>query len=150
MRETNDTIRRLLNLATDLDRACAQLLGAHRGLTHDEVRILLELDASQESLRPGTLAKRLRLQPSAVSRILRRLEERGCIERLRVIDDARSVALHLTENGNAVANDVSTQLEAYFTGFSQCTGLASSDDLTSLLSSIVTYTLDFQNARLDD
>ena len=71
MRETYSTIRHLLHLATELDRACALFLSTHVSITHDEARVLLELGAAQQSLRPGALAKQLNLQPSTLSRVLR-------------------------------------------------------------------------------
>ena len=43
MRETYSTIRHLLHLATELDRACALFLSTHVSITHDEARVLLEL-----------------------------------------------------------------------------------------------------------
>ena len=51
MRETYSTIRHLLHLATELDRACALFLSTHVSITHDEARVLLELGAAQQSLR---------------------------------------------------------------------------------------------------
>ena len=45
MRETYSTIRHLLHLATELDRACALFLSTHVSITHDEARVLLELGA---------------------------------------------------------------------------------------------------------
>ena len=77
MRETYSTIRHLLHLATELDRACALFLSTHVSITHDEARVLLELGAAQHLLRPGALAKQLNLQPSTLSRVLRNLENRG-------------------------------------------------------------------------
>lgn len=147
MRGANDTIRNLLHLVTELDRACTSLLDSQVGLTHDEARALLELDASQEPLRPGELAKRLQLQPSAVSRMLRNLEERGFIERQRVVADARSLTVHLTEKGSQAAMKVSTRLEEYFAGLSRQLELTSLDALKTIFSDAVGYTLDFQDAR---
>ena len=48
MRETYSTIRHLLHLATELDRACALFLSTHVSITHDEARVLLELGAAQQ------------------------------------------------------------------------------------------------------
>ena len=96
MRETYSTIRHLLHLATELDRACALFLSTHVSITHDEARVLLELGAAQHLLRPGALAKQLNLQPSTLSRVLRNLENRGFIERHRTTEDARSLSLSLS------------------------------------------------------
>ena len=78
MRETYSTIRHLLHLATELDRACALFLSTHVSITHDEARVLLELGAAQHLLRPGALAKQLNLQPSTLSRVLRRYRQESC------------------------------------------------------------------------
>ena len=67
MRETYSTIRHLLHLATELDRACALFLSTHISITHDEARVLLELGAAQQSLRPGALAKQLNWKIAASS-----------------------------------------------------------------------------------
>ena len=105
MRETYSTIRHLLHLATELDRACALFLSTHVSITHDEARVLLELGAAQQSLRPGALAKQLNLQPSTLSRVLRNLENRGFIERHRTTEDARSLSLSLTYLGARTAKE---------------------------------------------
>lgn len=110
MRETYSTIRHLLHLATELDRACALFLSTHVSITHDEARVLLELGAAQQSLRPGALAKQLNLQPSTLSRVLRNLENRGFIERHRTTEDARSLSLSLTYLGARTAKETEQTL----------------------------------------
>ena len=144
MRDTSEDVRHLLHLLTELDRACSSLLDSQVGLTHDEVRTILELGVSQEPLRPGDLARRLRLQPSAVSRMLRNLESHGCIERLRAPDDARSHEVHLTDKGSRAARRVSDRLADYFGGLSQRARLGSIDDFASVLAEVVEYTLMFR------
>ena len=116
MRETYSTIRHLLHLATELDRACALFLSTHVSITHDEARVLLELGAAQLSLRPGALAKQLNLQPSTLSRVLRNLENRGFIERHRTTEDARSLSLSLTYLGARTAKRSSRRLIGSSTG----------------------------------
>ena len=116
MRETYSTIRHLLHLATELDRACALFLSTHVSITHDEARVLLELGAAQHLLRPGALAKQLNLQPSTLSRVLRNLENRGFIERHRTTEDARSLSLSLTYLGARTAKETEQTLDRFFDG----------------------------------
>ena len=128
MRETYSTIRHLLHLATELDRACALFLSTHVSITHDEARVLLELGAAQQSLRPGALAKQLNLQPSTLSRVLRNLENRGFIERHRTTEDARSLSLSLTYLGARTAKETEQTLDRFFDGLGKHLGY---DDLDS-------------------
>ena len=130
MRETYSTIRHLLHLATELDRACALFLSTHVSITHDEARVLLELGAAQQSLRPGALAKQLNLQPSTLSRVLRNLENRGFIERHRTTEDARSLSLSLTYLGARTAKETEQTLDRFFDGLGKHLGY---DDLDGLL-----------------
>ena len=118
MRETYSTIRHLLHLATELDRACALFLSTHVSITHDEARVLLELGAAEQSLRPcGALAvKQLNLQPSTLSRVLRNLENRGFIERHRTTEDARSLSLSLTYLGARTAKETEQTLDRFLDG----------------------------------
>lgn len=55
MRETYSTIRHLLHLATELDRACALFLSTHVSITHDEARVLLELGGLSTCCAPARL-----------------------------------------------------------------------------------------------
>lgn len=130
MRETYSTIRHLLHLATELDRACALFLSTHVSITHDEARVLLELGAAQHLLRPGALAKQLNLQPSTLSRVLRNLENRGFIERHRTTEDARSLSLSLTYLGARTAKETEQTLDRFFDGLGKHLGY---DDLDGLL-----------------
>ena len=135
MRETYSTIRHLLHLATELDRACALFLSTHISITHDEARVLLELGAAQQSLRPGALAKQLNLQPSTLSRVLRNLENRGFIERHRTTEDARSLSLSLTYLGARTAKETEQTLDRFFDGLGKHLGY---DDLDGLLNAFQT------------
>ena len=135
MRETYSTIRHLLHLATELDRACALFLSTHVSITHDEARVLLELGAAQQSLRPGALAKQLNLQPSTLSRVLRNLENRGFIERHRTTEDARSLSLSLTYLGARTAKETEQTLDRFFDGLGKHLGY---DDLDGLLNAFQT------------
>ena len=64
------------------------------------------------------LAERMQVQPSAISRTLRNLEEKGFIERTINKADRRNTYVELTEQGNVVLkeckNTVDELLEAVF------------------------------------
>ncbi len=130
MRETYSTIRHLLHLATELDRACALFLSTHVSITHDEARVLLELGRGSAIVAPGALAKQLNLQPSTLSRVLRNLENRGFIERHHTPEDARSLSLSLTYLGARTAKRPSRRLIGSSTGSAKHLGY---DDLDGLL-----------------
>lgn len=63
-------------------------------------------------LRQGDLAAVLRIKPAHMTKIIRRLEELGRVERTIPEDDRRSVTLRLTETGRAFV----TENEAAFFG----------------------------------
>lgn len=75
--------------------------------TQKEASILFGLYfASRErsdSIRPHYLAGLLHVKPSALSQILKQLEEKGYVERHRMSSDFRAVSLELTERGNQAA-----------------------------------------------
>ena len=73
-----------------------RLLGSPWSLTH--ARLLYEL-AHREAPAAGELARDLALDPGYVSRILRRFEAAGLIERRRDVNDARRSHLLLTPTG---------------------------------------------------
>lgn len=74
-------------------RACA-------GLTHFEYFVLAMLsEAPERTLRMSTLAQRTNATLPRLSHVVRRLEERGIIERFPCPDDGRATNARLTEAG---------------------------------------------------
>ena len=59
------------------------------------------LEGEGRSVRSGDIAKCGHATPSAVSQILKSLEEKGLITRQRDKGDSRAVTVHLTEGGRA-------------------------------------------------
>lgn len=76
-------------------------LGLHVG----QEMVLVELWEA-DGLRIGDLAARLRVEPPTVTKMLRRLENCGLVERRQDPGDARSVRVYLTEQGRALQEPV--------------------------------------------
>lgn len=70
-----------------------------------EARVLYEL-AHHEQTTATHLAQELELDPGYLSRILRRLQQRGLIHRRRSDTDGRQVLLSLTERGQAAFSEI--------------------------------------------
>ena len=96
--------------------ALAKVCKAHRGnvggllaelgLHVGQEMVLIELWQS-DGLRGGELACRLGVEPPTVTKMLRRLEGLGLVERSPDPDDARSFRVSLTEGGRALEGPVS-------------------------------------------
>jgi len=78
-----------------------------------EAQAMLELSRAQ-SLAQNSLATRLRLEKSTVSRIAAALEKRGWIERKRDPIDTRVLRLRLTPLGTRVAGNLAASRAAKF------------------------------------
>ena len=95
--------------------ALAKVCRAHRrgvgellagvGLHTGQEMVLIEL-WERDGLRGGELAARLGVEPPTVTKMLRRLENCGLIERRQDPDDARSFRVFLTQEGHALEEPV--------------------------------------------
>ena len=100
--------------------ALAKVCKAHRGnvggmlaevgLHVGQEMVLIELWQS-DGLRGGELACRLGVEPPTVTKMLRRLEGIGLVERRPDPTDARSFRVYLTEEGRALEDPVSLSWE---------------------------------------
>jgi MarR family transcriptional regulator, organic hydroperoxide resistance regulator len=86
-------------------RAYVGALLAEYGLHVGQEMVLLEL-WQEDGLRGGDLALRLGVEPPTVTKMLRRLEGCGLVERSQDPADARSFRVHLTEKGRALEEPV--------------------------------------------
>jgi MarR family transcriptional regulator, organic hydroperoxide resistance regulator len=77
-----------------------ELLAGH-GLHVGQEMVLIEL-WQDDGLRGGDLADRLGVEPPTITRTLRRLESCGLVERRADPEDARSVRVYLTGQGQAL------------------------------------------------
>jgi len=78
---------------------------AEVGLHVGQDMLLAEL-WEQDGLRGGELAARLNVEPPTVTKMLRRLQTCGLVERRQDPDDARSFRVHLTGEGRSLQNPV--------------------------------------------
>src|ERR671938_1994268 len=86
-------------------RAYVGALLAEYGLHVGQEMVLLEL-WQEDGLRGGELALRLGVEPPTVTKMLRRLEGCGLVERRSDRTDARSLRVYLTREGRALKEPV--------------------------------------------
>lgn len=102
-------------------RANVGALLAEHGLHVGQEMVLVEL-WQEDGLRGGELAVRLGVEPPTVTKMLRRLEGCGLVERRPDPTDARSFRVYLTDEGRALEGPVARcwerAEEAALAGFS--------------------------------
>jgi MarR family transcriptional regulator, organic hydroperoxide resistance regulator len=100
------------NTSFTLAKVCKALRGhvgellAEVGLHPGQEMVLTEL-WEQDGLRGGELAERLGVEPPTVTKMLRRLESCGLLERRPDPRDARSFRVYLTDEGRSLEEAVS-------------------------------------------
>ena len=87
------------------NRAYVGALLAGHGLHVGQEMVLLEL-WQEDGLHGGELAARLSVEPPTVTKMLRRLQECGLVERRRDPTDARIFRVYLTERGRSLEEPV--------------------------------------------
>ena len=80
---------------------------AEVGLHVGQEMVLIEL-WEREGLRGGELAERLGVEPPTVTKMLRRLEACGLVERRQDSEDARSFRVYLTGEGRSLEAPVAS------------------------------------------
>ncbi len=104
MDDTPAELRRRLFDAAARTRKQRQEPPAPEGITSAEMYTIMavsRLEGEGRSVRSGDIAKCGHATPSAVSQILKSLEEKGLITRQRDKGDSRAVTVHLTKDGRA-------------------------------------------------
>ena len=94
----------------DLFGQFLQTLGLHRpdqvpagfSVSLSEMFALMEL-ANEEPMPQQVLAEHLHLEKSTVSRLVKHLEQRGWVKRVRDFHDTRMFRLHLSDEGRGAA-----------------------------------------------
>jgi DNA-binding MarR family transcriptional regulator len=86
-------------------RAYVGELLAEHGLYVGQEMVLVEL-WQDDGLRGGELAERLGVEPPTITKMLRRLETCGLVERRADPEDARSLRIYLTGQGRALEEPV--------------------------------------------
>ena len=101
-----------LDLVHRMHRAGPPWVGECDGLTPNQARalhLLWLLESGAEPARPSGMACHLAVSPSALSQVLKALEERGLITRDREEGDYRAVTLRLTPAGEAAGRSLDAQ-----------------------------------------
>jgi DNA-binding MarR family transcriptional regulator len=104
----------LLTLTTAIDADCATRL-APLGLSEGKFVMLFLLHSQGGQLSPHQLADRAGVTRATVTGLLDGLERDGFLTRHRGQDDRRMIAVHLTEKGTQVAQDLFTHHTAWIT-----------------------------------
>ncbi len=101
----------------DLFGEFLQTLGVHRpdqvptgfSLSLSEMFALIALSA-EAPMSQQVLAEQLHLEKSTVSRLIKHLEQRGWVKRVRDLHDTRMFRLHLSEAGHEQASRLARSL----------------------------------------
>lgn len=91
--------------------ARSKRMGQQLGVTGPQ-RLVLRIVGARPKISAGALAKTLRLHPSSLTGVLRRLEERGMLVRKADPDDARRALLSLARPGTAINSKRAGTVEA--------------------------------------
>jgi DNA-binding MarR family transcriptional regulator len=89
--------------------------GTARGLNATDIRFVVFLSAAEgEGVTPKQAGEYLELSTGAMTSLVDRLAGRGHIERRPNPDDRRSILLHLTPSGEAVASEIAAVYRGAF------------------------------------
>lgn len=105
-------------------------------VTEQQWRVLRTL-AEIDSIEVTTLADRVFLLPSSLSRILRDLGQRGLIHRRASVDDMRRGLVSITDEGLALINALSPQAVAANRALEAAIGEEAVEELKSRLAAMV-------------
>lgn len=103
-------IRRVIR-AVDLH---SKKLSQQYNLTGPQALVLKEISVTKD-ITPGELAKRVSLSQATITDIVKRLESRDCVRRIRGMDDRRKVVLEITTAGIKLIDTAPPLLQEKFT-----------------------------------
>ncbi|MDO4443288.1 MAG: MarR family transcriptional regulator [Slackia sp.] len=112
------------------------------GMTHGEMQVIRCVAIAEkegEPLRPSDMARRFGVTPSAISQCVKKLQAQGYVERIRSDEDSRSVALVLTEKGDALAQEGRRVHEAFMAELFDYVGTESMGQLIATLERILEF-----------
>lgn len=99
----------LADAAHNVERRLDMSLGAIRGISYAEYRLLKALgDAPQSRASRVDLAHQIGITPSGITRALRPLEKLGVVKTVKAERDARLAIATLTSAGEALLKDASS------------------------------------------
>lgn len=81
-------------------------ISVHYGLTHMQMRILLELWAAPDAQTVGCLGRKLGVTSGNMSSMCKRLEQEGFLTRFRDTHDERVVKVALSDRGKDTAQEI--------------------------------------------
>ena len=88
-------------------------LARNYGLTSPQLICLKKL-ASETTITPGELAKKVNLSHATVTGIINRLEKKGLVERNRSQEDGRSFLINITDEGLSMLESNPSMLQEQF------------------------------------
>ena len=113
---TAQLVQRVLDTAAALERGLDNSLSLSRGVTFSEYRILTNLQDAEQGLTRVSLANKLAMSPSGVTRALKPLEKLGYVTTVKSKRDARQSLAKLSRGGRALLADVEPILSDFYAG----------------------------------
>ncbi len=101
------------------------------------------------SARPGLIATHMNITPSALSQVLRSLEEKNLVSRSRENRDCRAVVLSLTPEGQHVFNNINARWEPRMLALIQFVGIDNLLSMTETINSIIDYDEELHEGNID-
>ncbi|MEM1402774.1 MAG: MarR family transcriptional regulator [Pseudomonadota bacterium] len=114
--KTAQVVHRLLDTAAALERGLDNTLSLSRGVTFSEFRLLTNLQDAKQGLTRVSLANKLAMSPSGVTRALKPLEKLGYVTTEKNKRDARQSLAKLSRGGHALLADVEPILTDFYEG----------------------------------
>ncbi|GIW24114.1 homoprotocatechuate degradation operon regulator HpaR [Meiothermus sp.] len=108
-----------------------EVLSRH-GLTEQQWRILRALEG-REGLEVSQLAEQCRILLPSMTGILRRMEQRGLVRRSANRADGRSILVALTEESQALVEEIKPEIVAVYAEIEQILGKRKLEQLYALL-----------------
>ena len=115
-KQTAQLVQRVLDTAAALERGLDNSLSLSRGVTFSEYRILTNLQEAEQGLPRVSLANKLAMSPSGVTRALKPLEKLGYVTTEKNKRDARQSLAKLSRGGRALLSDVEPILLDFYEG----------------------------------
>lgn len=127
-----ESIGRLLYITTQSMTVQAEKALQPYDLTVEQLQILKNISPDMP-LSQRQLCEVVQKRAANVTRILDRLERKGCIERTKNPDDRRSTLVSLTTEGEQLMADVSVLLESFIEQLTEGISPEEQESLTRLL-----------------
>ncbi len=112
------------------------MLRAH-GLTEQQWRVLRAMSAAGRSLRPMEMAHMTFISMPSLSRLLKTLEMRALLQRVRLADDLRGCEFSLTPAGHTMVQEIAPCSEATYTQIEDLVGQTEVEQLYRVLEQVV-------------